>query len=561
VPVFLLAMILYAWYIMSNPERKTMKKKSARSRKRKPQKVSLRVTGLSTSKQKNLVEDIASAFDCLINAQKLPGTPPESIFQHPQIAKLYSSISEIRNFLTALARGDLSGQLAVNGYIADILRSLQTNLISFMHCLKMVAEGDLAQNIECEGEFGRALNSMIEKIGATLRAIQAKEKELAVANESLQQEVAERKKAQEEECRLRELLQVLQGAAQTINATLDFDRVIDITFEQVSRIIPYDSAAIFLSANGYVYSFRLKNYEQTPDLEWESIVPFSIEEKQPLNWMFSTHRAFAIPDTSFYPDWPKDAIFRDIRSWVGAPILVRNDVVAFLSLHKAQRDFYATRHASILKMFVDQVGLALENARLFAEVQRLATTDSLTGLHNRRSFLSMAAVEYERACRYGRPLSILMIDIDHFKRVNDTLGHAAGDKVLQVVAARCRKALRKVDIIGRYGGEEFLVILPETTMEFARRTAEKIRRFIHEFPVQYSDKSINITVSIGVNSIETESMQFPIPENALERFINRADRALYAAKRAGRNRVECFNIGDNNVRENRTGAGEPGNQA
>lgn len=177
-----------------------------------------------------------------------------------------------------------------------------------------------------------------------------------------------------------------------------------------------------------------------------------------------------------------------------------------------------------------QAGVAIQNARLYEEVQRLAGTDELTGLHNRRYFFELAEHEFDRAQRYARPLSAIMIDIDHFKQVNDTYGHAVGDQVLRAVAERCRCNLREVDVLGRYGGEEFVVLLPETELEAARQAAERLRRQVGQTSISTDQAPVTITLSLGVATLGAECAD-------LAGLLECADQMLYAAKQAGRNRV------------------------
>jgi len=164
------------------------------------------------------------------------------------------------------------------------------------------------------------------------------------------------------------------------------------------------------------------------------------------------------------------------------------------------------------------------------EIHRLVTTDGLTGLPNRRAFEEALQREFSRASRYKRPLSLLMIDIDFFKRVNDTLGHLAGDAALRQVGALLRSNLRRDDLAARLGGEEFAVLLPEIDRSGAAIAAEKLRRLVESRPILYDTQRWPLTVSLGVASravTDTEAIE----------VVRRADDMLYAAKREGRNRV------------------------
>jgi len=172
-----------------------------------------------------------------------------------------------------------------------------------------------------------------------------------------------------------------------------------------------------------------------------------------------------------------------------------------------------------------------ENKQLIITLNHLSTTDSLTGLLNRRALTDTLLHEIERAQRYDSDLALILCDVDRFKKINDTYGHAAGDRALRTVAESLKKNLRKADILGRYGGDEFMIILPETTLDGAKSLAEKIRVFTSEKVVELSGKGrIRLTLSIGVASCCTS-------EDNIDTFVSLADSALYSSKEGGRNRV------------------------
>jgi two-component system cell cycle response regulator len=164
------------------------------------------------------------------------------------------------------------------------------------------------------------------------------------------------------------------------------------------------------------------------------------------------------------------------------------------------------------------------------ELYKQATLDPLTRIFNRKHFNQEIESEYSRARRYGRPLSMLMMDLDHFKKVNDTYGHPAGDYVLKQTANLVKDSLRAQDIFARFGGEEFALLLPETTNDNAFALGEKIRGRIQQAPYEYNAKKIPVTLSIGVATLKTNHANW-------EDLVGEADRNLYSAKNAGRNRV------------------------
>jgi diguanylate cyclase (GGDEF)-like protein/PAS domain S-box-containing protein len=174
-----------------------------------------------------------------------------------------------------------------------------------------------------------------------------------------------------------------------------------------------------------------------------------------------------------------------------------------------------------------------DRVKLMQEVQRLANQDPLTSCFNRRHFMKLADQEMQRAARYRRPLSCLMLDLDHFKDFNDLHGHQIGDQLLCALVDLCQGQLRSVDILGRYGGEEFLILMPETLRSGAVQAAERIRAAIGGMKLDTPAGKLSVTVSVGVASLEPRKDQ----NQTLDGLIKRADQALYKAKSEGRNCV------------------------
>lgn len=236
------------------------------------------------------------------------------------------------------------------------------------------------------------------------------------------------------------------------------------------------------------------------------------------------------------------------------PLIVNGQCIGVLGVTRDVPGYpFTDEQILVATRLADIAALAIENSRLYQEVKRLATMDELTGVHNRRSLTQMGEREVQRAARYGRPLSVMMVDVDHFKHINDTWGHAAGDIVLRGVAQEVLRQIRILDmlgrygrlgaemenILGRYGGEEFGLLFPETTQKGALVVAERIRTAIQgmSFVVPGVDgagrettTALQVTVSIGVASMEA-------PEETLPDLFSLADQALYQAKETGRNRV------------------------
>jgi diguanylate cyclase (GGDEF)-like protein len=181
---------------------------------------------------------------------------------------------------------------------------------------------------------------------------------------------------------------------------------------------------------------------------------------------------------------------------------------------------------------VRQVVALRENARLMQQYHELAITDALTGLGNRRRFLDLAERELQRTRRYGRPVAVIMIDVDHFKQINDVHGHAAGDVVLRTVVERCETALRPTDVLARYGGDELVALLPESDTSQALAVAERLREALVSVPIGIGDAAPTVTLSLGVVSSDGHV--------DLPTLLHRADMALYKAKGLGRNQTASY---------------------
>ena len=216
-----------------------------------------------------------------------------------------------------------------------------------------------------------------------------------------------------------------------------------------------------------------------------------------------------------------------IRSILAVPMIVENRVVGVLSVQAFRENAYQEKLVPLLSTIGQQAAVALENARHY----QLATVDNLTGLYQRDYFFQRLGDEQRRAARYGATFSLLMLDLDAFKKINDRFGHFAGDRFLKAVGSTMKAALRAADIPCRYGGEEFCVLLPETDLAGARIIAERIRRDIGGIRVPEGAHALSTTVSIGIAS-------YPVHyEGSLSGLLQKADQALYTAKKQGKDRV------------------------
>jgi len=220
------------------------------------------------------------------------------------------------------------------------------------------------------------------------------------------------------------------------------------------------------------------------------------------------------------------------RSLLTVPLKIKGEVIGVLNVNNKQRsEVFTADDQNLLTLFASHAAITIENANLYEHLEQLATTDGLTGLFVHRHFQEQMTNEMNRAKRFRRPLSVCMMDIDHFKLVNDTHGHQTGDMVLREVADLLKaRGGRDEDILGRYGGEEFILALVETPKEAALSVGDRIRRTIAQHEFKRGAETLPISISVGVAS-------YPEDADLRQDLIGRADEALYYAKEAGRNRV------------------------
>jgi diguanylate cyclase (GGDEF)-like protein len=228
---------------------------------------------------------------------------------------------------------------------------------------------------------------------------------------------------------------------------------------------------------------------------------------------------------------PRIAALFALKTILVLPLITNQEKLGAVMIGFRRPHIFTPEEVALCEQAVGQVALAITKLLLISRIEQMVITDDLTGLLNPRGLADFGHREVERAIRYNRPLSLLMIDIDRFKKVNDSYGHLVGNRVLQALAERCQSAIRDTDIVGRYGGEEFVVLLPENNLSSALEAAERLRAAIAGLHVPSGlGPAIQITASIGAAEI------IPGVED-LETLIGLADRAMYTAKQGGRNRV------------------------
>jgi len=220
-----------------------------------------------------------------------------------------------------------------------------------------------------------------------------------------------------------------------------------------------------------------------------------------------------------------------VMSEMCLPLMAHGQTLGVLVIDSARPAAFRSPDTEALQSVADMCAIAIQNAHSFERVQQMAELDGLTGIYNRRHLERRLVGELDRMARYQHGMAVLMVDIDHFKRVNDEFGHLLGDEVLRHISVLFTNNLRKLDILCRFGGEEFAILLPETIGENARKVAEKLRHKVEAY--NFAGVPRPVTVSIG-------HADYPEHGRTRDELIKSADAALYAAKQAGRNRVVSY---------------------
>jgi diguanylate cyclase (GGDEF)-like protein len=318
-----------------------------------------------------------------------------------------------------------------------------------------------------------------------------------------------------------------------LNSTLNLEEVLDELLKSLKELVPYDSASFFMEENNHLNIVVANGFK---DLEAVYSVSINKQDDELFNEIYDTNTVLLVSNVKEDPRFKHYVNLPNIESWMGIPIIFKNKIVGILTLDSIEEDIYTKYHCNIALSFAYHAGVAIENAKLYGKTKQLANIDPLTNLYNRRSFFELANISFNEAKALLQPLSAIMIDVDDFKKINDKLGHHTGDLVLMRLSKVCSEHLSENHILGRFGGEEFIVLLRNTTFEQAEIIGEKLRSAIECNPIiiRKSD-SIPITASLGVASITPTTQD-------LDHLFIVADKAMYQAKALGKNRVVSINL-------------------
>lgn len=426
----------------------------------------------------------------------------------------------------------------------QLIREITAPIKELITATKELSVGNLAYRIQTRatGEFAQladAFNQMLSHLDIVYQQKAAQEKDLALANEQLHfKGILEHKNQEIERTNhelkrhLREISMLLQ-LNQVMSSSLDLTIMFDRTLSLLREIL--DNADLVL----FLYD------EEADELVARKTVGVDVARHTGVSFRLCegvTGHAARTRELIYVQDVARDERYlhykaksEDRGAMVAAPILVKSRLIGVLNLHKAQTDAFNETELELIRAATNQLAVAIVNAQLYEKTRLLSNTDDLTNVANRRYFQSILRREHAHALRYDSTFSLIMIDIDHFKHYNDAFGHLSGDVALSRVATILLQNTRGIDLVARFGGEEFVVLLPSTLKENALIAAEKLRQAVESevFTASDTPRENRVTISLGVAA-------YPADTKELEQLVEYADRALYRAKELGRNRTVCW---------------------
>lgn len=374
------------------------------------------------------------------------------------------------------------------------------------------------------------LRKPLEDIGLLRKTVERalERQELVLANRYLMDEVSRANRELQRQ-RRRELRR-LEEVGLALAGALQRDDVLEVLQRAVSAALSCDLLALYLfNVELGGPSLRVHSQWPLPDNLLQALHQAAKDVSTPLE---AVERAAVNAEVTVLPAQPAPAPAA-LGTIVSSRLATRGTCLGLVTVAAERAAAFAPEEVQLLRILCNQAAVALENARLFQQAQFLATRDGLTGLLNHRSFYQRLEEEIGRSKRHNIPLSLVLLDADCLKRMNDQYGHLTGDELLRIFARLIASGVRRGDVVARYGGDEFAILLPHTTPEAATALCERLRRRIETHQFVVGEQTEQIGASFGVAGFD------PLldAEDSAE-VVRRADEALYKAKTAGRNRIE-----------------------
>ena len=323
-------------------------------------------------------------------------------------------------------------------------------------------------------------------------------------------------------------IQGLNNVARIISSSLHLEEVFDSFALELENLIPFDRLSVTMMDDTENY-LRIFASGARTDAGWgmESIIP--LVGTGP-GWVIMNGKHLIQPDTQVEQRFIEDQFLLEdgIRSYILLPLASRRQVLGTLGLGSNEPNAFSEENLPLLSQLSKQVSVAIENVKLYQKAKETSILDDVSSLYNFRYFHQALDRELKMAVRHKSSLSLLFIDLDKFKQVNDNLGHICGSKVLREIGFLLRAAIRETDLAARYGGDEFVIILPDTDFEHASRLGERIRRLVLRTPFLRDERlDVRVGASIGVATYPTEAP-------TKDELIRVADERMYADKESNR---------------------------
>ena len=325
----------------------------------------------------------------------------------------------------------------------------------------------------------------------------------------------------------------LHRISSEMSASLDIKAILDRLAAVCHEVVPYDQFTVSFVEGGDKLSFHtFVGYEGVKLPKGPVPLAGSL-----MDWIVKNHQPLSFTDldrqTGQPPVFPVKELQIGARSFLGVPLVAQDKTIGVITVSFRQPGAISAYQQHMMSIIANQVAVNIANAKLHHIMRKMATTDGLTGLINHRHFQEKADERFARSTRFPEPISVLLMDIDHFKKVNDTYGHPIGDAVLKQLSGILRDTVRDIDMPARYGGEEFIVLLENTDGAGAVTMGERLRKAVEKSSFKFGDVTVPVTISVGAAS-------FPADGKDKKEIIERSDQALYHAKRTGRNRVSTY---------------------
>lgn len=338
------------------------------------------------------------------------------------------------------------------------------------------------------------------------------------------------------------LLEQVTPIAEQINC-LDMEKIADVCINYIPKVIGVRVASLYVLDDA---ANMLHLYKHNHPHLLNKLVSLNQTPPTPMVLAVKSRELIIVEDINTYT---KPLIKRSQRPYaknyqtngcVIVPLVCQQRVIGVLNLaDRKEPGEFSKKNIAIIKLLSQLIGASIGNIKLFERIQHQATTDGLTGLVNHKSFYEILERELWRLNRYGGQISLIMIDIDNLKEINDGWGHRIGDKVIKEVSLKIKACIRQIDTAARYGGDEFAVILPNTALNEAKTASERMLKAVSDTAINVNGKQIPLSISIGLGEYDSN--------NSPEDVTSGSDSALYKAKQAGKNTIRIFKAFEKHV--------------